>query len=309
MRVPSSWLYERASSASVRGALAFGHVSADHLPALVSSENTDKDAGHGLGAEAKHVVPAPASDVRLTTHLTGAQLRDFVSRADTQRHIRKVIVARLNGQAPAHLIDDLVQQANLEVLASKSPPRSMATANGWVAIVAARTIAHHFRRDAVHAKWLKPEVEVEELATEAAEADGASDPKWLITNWLGPLVVENARDQETYELLLYKARTGKTHAEVAADHAMTEGALKTRIRALKTKYEPQWRRRQRMILVFILLGAAATIAALVWLLTPKASPRGQLPPPATQILDRVLGHGLDVSHPAPIERNTDAGSR
>jgi hypothetical protein len=51
----------------VRGALALGHVSADHLPALVSSENTDKDAGHGLGAEAKHVVPAPASDVRGAT--------------------------------------------------------------------------------------------------------------------------------------------------------------------------------------------------------------------------------------------------
>jgi len=58
MRVPSSWLYERASSASVRDALALGHVSADHLPALVSSENTDKNAVLRLEAEAKYVVPA-----------------------------------------------------------------------------------------------------------------------------------------------------------------------------------------------------------------------------------------------------------
>jgi hypothetical protein len=73
MRVPSSWLRGRASSASGRDALAFGHVSAEHLTALVSSENTDKDAGHGLGAEAKQVVHAPGSDVRLTTRLTDAR--------------------------------------------------------------------------------------------------------------------------------------------------------------------------------------------------------------------------------------------
>jgi hypothetical protein len=50
MRVPSSWLHERASSASVRDALALDYVSVEHLPALVSSENTDKDAVLGLGA-------------------------------------------------------------------------------------------------------------------------------------------------------------------------------------------------------------------------------------------------------------------
>jgi hypothetical protein len=65
----------RASFVGVRPGLALGHVSSEHLPALVSSENADKDAGHGLGAEAKHVVPAPDSDVRLTTRLTGARSR------------------------------------------------------------------------------------------------------------------------------------------------------------------------------------------------------------------------------------------
>jgi hypothetical protein len=67
MRVPSSWLYERASSASVRDALALGHVSSEHLPALVSSEKTDKDAVLGLEAERKDLVAAPASDVRGAT--------------------------------------------------------------------------------------------------------------------------------------------------------------------------------------------------------------------------------------------------
>jgi hypothetical protein len=59
MRVPSSWLCERASSASARDTLAFGRVSSKRLPGLVSPENADKDAVLGLEAEGKDVVAAP----------------------------------------------------------------------------------------------------------------------------------------------------------------------------------------------------------------------------------------------------------
>jgi hypothetical protein len=66
-----------------------------------------------------------------------------------------------------------------------------------------------------------------------------------------------------------RRRRAKTHAQVATDHGMTEGAFKSRIRALKTKYEPQWRRRQRTFILFLLAGVAAAIAAFAWLLWPS----------------------------------------
>lgn len=91
---------------------------------------------------------------------------------------------------------------------------------------------------------------------------------------------------------------------------MTEGALKSRINALKTKYEPRWKRRQRMILLLILFGVAAVMAIILWLLSrPADTPRGSLPPQTTPILDRVFGNQLPVSHPPPYGGDgPDAGS-
>ncbi len=78
---------------------------------------------------------------------------------------------------------------------------------------------------------------------------------------------------------------------------MTEGTLKSRIHALKMKYQPQWRRRQRMFVLLILFGVAAAVTALVWLLWPRESPSGSLPPQEAPILDRLLGNPLPVSQP------------
>jgi DNA-directed RNA polymerase specialized sigma24 family protein len=277
----------------------------------VTAENAKKDPGPSLEADAKPVVAAPPSDVHLKTRLSGAELHAFLKRPDTQARIRAVVGARLDPGAPASLRDDLVQQANIDALEAKSPPRSLETATGWIGTVTARAIVNHFRRQSVHAKYLQRDVDVEELPHEPDEPPESLAPKWLLTEWLRPRVAGNPRDQETYELLVYKADTGKTHTEVAADHAMTEGALKSRIHALKTKYEPQWRRRQRMFLLLILFGIAAVVAAIVWLLLPRSDePHGSLPPPTTPILDRVFGGSLPVSHPRPDDTTEpDAGAR
>jgi hypothetical protein len=97
-----------------------------------------------------------------------------------------------------------------------------------------------------------------------APADG-----WLIAGWLAPIVAHHPRDQETYELLVYKARTAKNHDEVAADHGLTTAALKSRIHQFKERYLPRWRRRQSMIVLLLLFGVAAVLllAWLVWRLT------------------------------------------
>jgi DNA-directed RNA polymerase specialized sigma24 family protein len=233
----------------------------DHPPASSRSLSDLPEA-----ADARDAHASPASDVRLTAALSAKELRAFLARTDTQNRIREVVVARVGKNAPRAVIDELVQEANVEMLESRSLPRSLATARAWVSAIASRAIVHRVLRDAAHAKWLVRGVEVEELASEPDEAPGPVAPEWMLTAWLAPLVAHEPRHQETYELLLYKAATGKTHAQVAADHGMTEGALKSRIRELKAKYEPRWRRRQRMFLLLLVfcVGVAAVLAWLVF---------------------------------------------
>ena len=186
----------------------------------MTTENGNKGSGQSLEAASQDVVDAPLSDVRLTTSVSSAELRAFIARAETQARIREIVVARVGKEAPGDLIKDLVQSAIEAALQAKSPPRSMETARGWVGTVTARAVVDHFRRDAVHIRWLRRDVEVEELPSEPDEPGEGVAPPWLLTGWLRPRVAGNPRDQETYELLLYKATTGKTHAEVAANHAI-----------------------------------------------------------------------------------------
>jgi hypothetical protein len=94
-------------------------------------------------------------------------------------------------------------------------------------------------------------------------------------------------------------------AQVAADHGMTEGALKSRVHALKTKFEPHWKRRERMFLV-LLLFCMAVVAAIVWVLWPPEEkfPRAPGDPPPRTILDNWFSPPL-VSHPAPVDSSED----
>jgi hypothetical protein len=108
------------------------------------------------------------------------------------------------------------------------------------------------------------------------QVDQATEPPadgWLISKWLAPLLDESPRDQETYELLVYKARTGKTYAEVAEDHGITVAAMKSRTHELKTRFEPRWRRRRDRMLLLVLAGVATAVllvaVLLAWLTAPS----------------------------------------
>jgi DNA-directed RNA polymerase specialized sigma24 family protein len=227
----------------------------------------------------------PANDDRLST-VTHEELRAYLCRADVQRRIREVVRARLGKDAPKQLAEDIAQDANVTMLSARALPRSMATADGWVSALARRAVVHHFRRGSCDAKWLDPEGDVDALP-----ADGGEIPRdgWLISAWLAEAVQQNARDEETLELLVYQARTGKKYHEVAADHAITSQALKSRVHEFKKKYEPRWRRRQAMYVLIALLGAAlvAIAAALVWLLV-RPAPADIRPDPSRAVPSATL---------------------
>lgn len=132
-----------------------------------------------------------------------------------------------------------------------------------------------------------------------------------IGQWLAPLVADHPRDQETYELLIYKSRTGKGHEQIAEEHAMTTAALKNRIYKFKLKYEPQWRRhktrRQRFFVFLFLLGLGVAALVAYLLGRPQRVPIGPNPVPSftpttpTYAPDDRPG----VSHPRPYSPNDD----
>ncbi len=224
----------------------------------------------------------PPGDGHRPMSVSPDELRRFIGRPEAQQRIRSVVLARVPPQTPAHVINDIVQKANLAALASHSRPRSTATAMGWLATLTARTVANHYRHAAVDRRWIAPDADAEEQPEESGEppADG-----WLIAQWLAPLLAAHPRDQETYELIVYKARTGETHAQVAAVHGMTTAALWNRIHAFKRTYEPRWRRRRERTLVFVLFFGftGVAVAALVaWLLT-RPSAREIRPDPAQPV--------------------------
>jgi DNA-directed RNA polymerase specialized sigma24 family protein len=240
-------------------------VSSDHPSAFMPAESAKKEPPIELVAQAVAPSAEPLRDVRGWQGLADEDLRQVLASREAQARILAVVKRRVGKGAPDHLVDDIVQNANVTAITATSRPRTRATALGWLATLAARTVADHFRREAVHRKWLEPDAELDELA---GEPEQAPEDNWLLGRWLAQVVVESARDQETYELLVYKANTGKTLEEVAADHAMTTGALKSRIFALKNKYQPRWQRRQRMMFLLLLLGALGLVLLIVWLLRP-----------------------------------------
>ena len=168
------------------------------------------------------------------------ELRKFLGHPEayTQRIRRHRYAARVRSGAPDAVRDDIVQEANLALLTSPSRPRSMDTAAGWLSTVTMRTIAHYFRAEAPKAKWLDREADVDALVDEGPANAEAAAGDWMVSSWLAEAVEDSPRDQETFELLLYKAATAKSYANVAADHGMAEKALIGRVVQFKKKYTP-----------------------------------------------------------------------
>jgi hypothetical protein len=214
-----------------------------------------------------HAPPAPAaSGPRLPRArpareggrpaVTRAFLEAYLSRPETQRHIRNVVAGALGRQATRPLE---VDEADSE---EKVP--------AWVDGIARNRARMHFgelREEAKHVDRSAPLDELKLVYTPTvADSDG-----WMIGPWLREQIADNAHERELYDLIVYKARSKKTYAEIAAEKGTTLASLSNRIYRLRQKYEPLYkqhrRERQRMIVAWILRAVAlAVLGYIAWLL-------------------------------------------
>jgi DNA-directed RNA polymerase specialized sigma24 family protein len=207
----------------------------------------------------------PPSAEMETPHpqISPEQLRAYLTLPEIQKRIRAVVKATLKDGPSAHLADDIAQEANVAMLTAKSRPRAMDTAFGWVSMAARRAVVHSFRRRKLENTWLVPDGDIDEYPSRGGPPPAEG---WMISRWLAWAVRDDATDQETFELLVFKARSDKTYEQVASEHGMTGAALKSRVWDFKRKYQPRWARWKRSLELLLLLGAAA-IALLLWLLS------------------------------------------
>jgi DNA-directed RNA polymerase specialized sigma24 family protein len=240
----------------------------------------------------------PQSGLALVPGISEKALRDLVAQPSTQESIRRIVGARVERGSSRALVDDLVQEATLAMLGAKARPRSMETASGWVSTVTVRTVANYFRRDEAHRTFVDPEADVEQQAGEPEEAPGDG---WLIASWLAPILAHHPGDQETYELLVYKAHTGKQYKDVAAEHGLTTAALKSRVHEFKKKYEARWRRRKTMFVLLVLLAVAAA-AIVAWLVLNRlASPAEEKRPAPLPVAPSAVPSATASAPDTPFE--------
>ncbi len=191
-------------------------------------------------------------------------LRAFLKRPSTHERIRRTVLARVSRKTPKHVAEEMIQEANIAVMTSRWAPRCLETARGWVGAVTVRAMVSYLRRGAKDPRWMKIEEEVVDAHSQA-EVGHAPPERWLISRWLGRAVANSERDQETLEILAYQVRTNKSHEEIAAEHGMTVGALRSRIAGFRAKHKSLLERR-RAVLALLALGGIALVAIAAWVM-------------------------------------------
>jgi len=281
-----------------------GDLPAAHERESSGEESSSSTQDAGNAARAIAAEPPPVDVVRA-----------FLARPTTREQIR-ALAAR---KAPAGVIEDIVHDTFEEALraAAKAPPRDAVTLPAWIGTIGRRVIADFHAKRTRREKYEAP-MPIE-LADSGLADDGSRnvpvqawspdegpppalapnyDPReapdtWpnsegRVVRWLERKVAKSPRDRETFEILLERAREGKTYGEIAGERGMTLTALSSRIFEFKGKYLPRYKReRDRSILPLLLWGTGILVALVgLWLLmhraqvTPPVVPVGPEPTPS-----------------------------
>jgi DNA-directed RNA polymerase specialized sigma24 family protein len=212
--------------------------------------------------------------------VTAALTQAFLAKKATQDRIREVVECRAALGASKMDLEDMIQDANLRAMTTTSLARSVPGMRPWVSRIAQNVVIDFYRDGAKHLKWLRRDVDVQELPPDAA-ADGEEgelpppDPnapprpvqeldRRMLHGWLAANVKTKA-ERLTLEMIEQKAASNVSNADLAAEFGMTEAAFDNRLLRFKNKWIPRWQKHKRdQVMVIVLLVFAAAAAGLLW---------------------------------------------
>jgi DNA-directed RNA polymerase specialized sigma24 family protein len=254
-------------------------------------------------AAARPAVDAPAVSAESpATEAMRTALRAYVSRPQNIAAMRRKIARKV----PADDVDDVLQNAaEKAVSGGVCPPTSEDGIPGWVGTVVRRAIARYHRHKQAREQREGLTDTIDEHADPSTEV-GWSVDGWMIP-WLEKEVAGDDRDEELFDMLLEKTRTGMTYEELATKHGMTIAALTSRLFRFKKKYGPRYERAKRNAILLLLLGgvSAIALALVVWLLLGRLfrtePPHGAVPSASPAFVPVPPPHdpATDVAHPPP----------
>jgi DNA-directed RNA polymerase specialized sigma24 family protein len=210
-------------------------------------------------------------------------LAKYLALPETQKAVSKLVRSLIAKDTPTPVLEDIEQEAYVAALSAQSRPRSPETMKAWLKTLVRRAVCNYFRTAKRDKTWLERDEDVEEQP--ADPVDPLEDP-WLVHDWLKSAVAGDDLDAETFELLTYRARTGKTDREVAEDHGLTYAAWTNRLSRFKKKYVERYERRRMVLLllggavVALLVVVVAVVLRALFAPTPPVSPRSRALEPA-----------------------------
>jgi DNA-directed RNA polymerase specialized sigma24 family protein len=234
-------------------------------------------------------VPPPAGGV------PPEAVQAFLARSATRGTVRAIVSAVI----PKADVEAVVERTMVEATeaANHSAPESYGALHAWVGGVARRVVADYVARRARRARSLggkaslrvvggrearggAPEVPVDRRADDPI--DNGGPPR----RWLERQVTQNARDRETFSILLEHVLQGRPYTRIAAERGTTPLAVSARIFEFRKRYAQRYERRWLRLTVWTAVAIAVAIVAIAasWITRPRPNgpvehDRTSIPPP------------------------------
>ncbi len=225
----------------------------------------------------------------------------FLSSKETMRWVN----AHVKACTPAQACEQVAQDALLEALQSKWNPSEEAALRSWLRTITDRVIADFLTQRATRAEY---EGEMPSAAVRTDEAglpvddpyddsvadiDASVDPRqqtlkvqgFLIRGFLADQTENDARERETFEIMLEHVEEDKTYEQIAQERKLSIDAVNKRVARFENKYADKYEKYRNGVFMLMALGAAVVIlaATIVWGIArsgPKVVPSVAEPPPS-----------------------------
>jgi DNA-directed RNA polymerase specialized sigma24 family protein len=251
------------------------------VPASSEPVNEPKGAPEGESAPPEHAHPvvilvpvAPEGDAGAFTGVTTEVVRAFVGRKDVQKKLKRL----LEGRLPRDEVENVLQDTLERALRGPSRPRTEASMGGWLS-----SIGHYAANDFYREQDKRRRAETAFAHHEPGDDDAGSGPLDVVPFLDQELAKpENAKDRETYALIVRKAREKLSYEALAAETSSTPDAVRMRFARFGRKYSRAFRRRRNFLLlgVLVLLVVSAAIAAIVRARPPRIEAEPPYAPPS-----------------------------